>query len=424
MALAVIAAVAVGLRGWTAVAGVDAPPPDAERYAQISRFLYERGRFPGVGELPPHPGPSAHLKPSDYAPGPSLVFAGVYYATGGVHPTAARLLATLLGAATALVAYALGRRLGGTAAGLTAAAVVAVDPVLVAYGGLEMTEPFAALTLSAAALCFLRARDRDDIWMWLATGALLGATTLFRPEYLLVGLALAVLAGFVAGRGAGTRRGLAASAVCACGLAAVVAPWTLRNLVVLDRFVPVTTGGGKSLFIGTYLPGDGGGAGTKRQLADRYGRAGRRPDFAALLDRVAARYPGRSRDAALTSAGLHNLRRYASDDPLGYAAMFARKAWIVWRTGASPGGPGFMRAPPFVVLHLALVALALDGLVLLARRRRLEAVLLGIVVALATLIGVLLIASPRRTLVPLPLLAALAGTAVTALVAAVRSGKP
>ncbi|MBW3534719.1 MAG: hypothetical protein KY453_05800, partial [Gemmatimonadetes bacterium] len=48
--------------------------------------------------------------------------------------------------------------------------------------------------------------------------------------------------------------------------ALVLAPWTIRNAIVLDRFVPVSTGGGKALFIGTYMPGDGDHFRTKRQL--------------------------------------------------------------------------------------------------------------------------------------------------------------
>ena len=39
--------------------------------------------------------------------------------------------------------------------------------------------------------------------------------------------------------------------------ALVLAPWTVRTFIVLDRFVPVTTGGGKALFVATYLPGGG-----------------------------------------------------------------------------------------------------------------------------------------------------------------------
>ena len=49
---------------------------------------------------------------------------------------------------------------------------------------------------------------------------------------------------------------------------AVLAPWALRNYLVLDRFVPVTTGGGKALFVATYLPGKGRQLPVKRALIE------------------------------------------------------------------------------------------------------------------------------------------------------------
>ena len=75
----------------------------------------------------------------------------------------------------------------------------------------------------------------------------------------------AVLLGLVVlvkvARGRGVRVGVASAALFGAAFALVLVPWTMRNYVVLDRFVPVTTGGGKALFVATYLPGDG------RQLA-------------------------------------------------------------------------------------------------------------------------------------------------------------
>ena len=51
--------------------------------------------------------------------------------------------------------------------------------------------------------------------------------------------------------------GVASAALFVAAFALVLAPWTVRNFIVLDRFVPVTTGGGKALFVATYLPGNG-----------------------------------------------------------------------------------------------------------------------------------------------------------------------
>ncbi len=41
------------------------------------------------------------------------------------------------------------------------------------------------------------------------------------------------------------------------GVVVVVAPWTVRNAIALDRVAPVSTGGGQVLFAGSYLPSGG-----------------------------------------------------------------------------------------------------------------------------------------------------------------------
>ena len=68
-----------------------------------------------------------------------------------------------------------------------------------------------------------------------------------------------------------------------------------------------------------------------------------------------------------------------------------------------------MRRPVWGALHWALVAFGLLGLIVLARQRRWEALVLATIFLSITAISALLVASPRRVLVMLPLVAALAG---------------
>ena len=400
-ALVVVVALAFGLRLEAALTPIEDPGTDSRAYAALAEGLYEHGRYEGEG-VP---------RPSDWSPGAPLLFAGVYMVTGGVHPRAALVTVALIGSATVLLVYLLARRLAGggaagTAAGLVAAGLAAIYPTFIDASGRLLSEPLAALLLTAFALTFLRAADRETTRGWAPPGALLGALTLTRPEYLPLAPAFALLALALVWRSRGRTSGLAAAGVLAVSFAVVIVPWTVRNYVALDRVVPVSTGGGKALFIGTYLPGEGQATPTKERLIELYG--GRSVPMEALLDRVASRYPELDRDQALARIGRDNLWRYAREQPVDYARMLLEKAARVWFRGSSPAA-----APPvWVWMHRAALLLALVGLVLLARSRRLEVLLLALPIAAVTVLGALLLAVPRRNVPLMPLVFALAGAAV------------
>ena len=117
-------------------------------------------------------------------------------------------------------------------------------------------------------------------------------------------------------------------ALFVAAFALVLAPWTIRNFVVLDKFVPVTTGGGKALFVATYLPGDGRQLRVKRELIRRFehkqdvtDREVADTQMKDLLDKVARKYPDLERDAALAKIGRENFRKYVREEPVEYAGM-------------------------------------------------------------------------------------------------------
>jgi hypothetical protein len=279
----------------------------------------------------------------------------------------------------------------------------------------------------------------------LAPGLLFGALALVRPEYLAISALLAVVVA--------ARQGLAGwkdcgvqAVVLLVGVVVVVAPWTVRNAVALDRFVPVSTGGGQVLFAGSYLPSGGAPErvgeevlerhpGLTRRLATRYLSPRSRLAFPSATDRervavvlaavrleqilaalAAQRYPGVETDKALARMGREELWDDVSEEPVEYAGFAAAKVWRVWGHGPRD----VMREPAWAVLHWLLVGLGLVGLVVLARQRRWEALLLGAVLLAVTGTGALLVASPRRLLVTVPLLAALAGVGATWLSARIR----
>ena len=390
------------------------PGNDATAYMQIAKALYTNGHYGGPGQA----------SPNDWSPGAPLLYGAVYYLTGGVHLKAALLLAALLGAATIVLTYLLARRLAGPIAGLIAAILAASYPAFIENTGRMLAEPVALFWLPAAMLAFLWASDGGSVWRWLAPGALLGLTTLTRPEYLpFVALfALLALLRVWLGHRAGLLTGVVAAALVVLAFCGVLAPWTARNAMVLHRFVPVTTGGGKALFVATYYPGKGRQQLVKRQLIARYyGKknlpytAVRDTQMAPLLDRVAKKYPHLSRDAALGRIGKENFVKYFKAHPLGYSWMVIRKIQNMWDRGSSP-----VMSPKFwFAYHKVLVFWALAALIGLAWRRRWEALPIGLTILGITLVGGLLLAVPRRALPLMPLVIALTGVTIAWLGAAV-----
>ncbi len=402
-ALVAILLLGLGLRLDNAWEG-RAPVFDAAAYATIAANL-EQGEGFTLGREATQPA-------GNYSPGLPLLTAGIYELSGGVHERFARIVLALIGALSVLFTYLIGRRLSGPPAGLIGAAAVAIYPALLEYQGMLMSEPLAAALLSGAVLSMLWAADVDRRARWLVPGVLLGALALVRPEYLAISFPVAVVV-FARGGRSGWRICLAQAAIMLAGLAVIVAPWTVRNEVALDRFVPISTGGGQVLFAGAYLPSGGDPERVGQEVLERHpelrSRLPANPRLEQILAALAAqRYPNLESDAALARMGRERLWRELTERPLEYAGFVAAKIGHTW----SHGPRDVMREPLWEALHWALLALGLLGLVVLAWQRRWEALLLAAILLAVTALAALLVASPRRVLVTIPLVAALAGTGI------------
>lgn len=398
-ALVAILLLGLGLREHDAWSG-RSPVYDAQAYATIAANL-EHGEGFALA-------PGATQPASNYSPGLPLLVGGIYAVSGGVHERTARLLLALIGTLSVLFAYLIGRRLSGPFAGLIGAAAVAIYPALLEYQGMFMSEPLAASLLSGAVLSMLWA-DAPRVRRWLLPGLLLGALALTRPEYLAISLPIAVVIFARQGRD-GWRAGLVQALVMLLGLAIVVAPWAVRNAVTLDRFAPISTGGGQVLFAGSYMPSGGDPERVGEEVLERHPELDERLPSKPRLEQILAalarqRYPELESDAALGRMGRERLWDDVSEHPVEYAGFLTSKLWLIWGHGPRD----LMREPVWAAFHWLLFALGMLGLVVLARQRRWKALLLGTILLAATAIGLLLVASPRRALVTMPLLAALAG---------------
>jgi 4-amino-4-deoxy-L-arabinose transferase-like glycosyltransferase len=407
LVVAFVARLIAALVGWDFRNG-----SDADMYERLAAQLYHAGEWGIPGSANPY----------DFAPGAPLFAAAIYNLIGDASPVAARIGLAVAGTGGVLVVYLLGRRLAGPRAGLVAAGLAAVYPPTLFYTSLLSGEPLAVLTVPGAVLAFLWAADRGrSPWAWALPGLLLGLTVFLRPEYLALTALLALLAVVAVGRRAGPWRGLAAGGLMALAFAVTIAPWATIATNDRGRFVPISTGGGKALFIGTYLPGDGLHDRTKQQLYHRFHGTDPTPEqlrltpMNPLLDEVAEKYPQLPRDEALGRIGRENLIRWSKEEPRAVAEMIAGKIAHMWHGSGSPS-----YTPAGGVVHYLVLVAGFAGLVLLLVRRRWEVLPILVLLVGISLIGGLLLAGTRRNLPVMPLVMALAGVSLTATVDSAR----
>ncbi|HEX7165783.1 MAG TPA: glycosyltransferase family 39 protein [Acidimicrobiales bacterium] len=231
VALAVVAIVGVGVRvAFVAAAAKPLPEPgDALAY-----HLLADGIASGDGYVRPFDRIEGRtIATAEYGPGyPSLLAVAD---VAGVDTTwGQRYLGALTSAVGIVLVGIAGRRAGGGSVGGVAALIVALHPLAVGHDTTLLTEGV-ALALGALVLVLaLQWLDDPRTSRAVALGGALGASALVRSEAL---VAAVVLVGAMVAASRHRRSAIVALAVAA----AVVAPWTVRNAIRLDAFVPLTT---------------------------------------------------------------------------------------------------------------------------------------------------------------------------------------
>jgi 4-amino-4-deoxy-L-arabinose transferase-like glycosyltransferase len=254
------------------------------------------------------------------------------------------LTGSIFGAGTIGLVGLIGRRVAGARAGLIAAALAALYPMLIAADGALMSESLFGLLSAAMLLAAYRLWDAPSIGRALVLGAVAGLAALTRGEALLL-LVLFLLP--LLRRSDGRR----ASAVAVAALVVVLAPWTIRNWVEFDQPVVIATNSGSAV----------GGANCDRTYHG--------PELGFWSLQCVGHPPGNEAES-LGEAGRRG-RRYAADHlgrvPVVLAARLGR-VWSVYHPFQRPEGRSSRVNKLGVVAFFLLVPFALAGAVLLRRR--------------------------------------------------------
>jgi 4-amino-4-deoxy-L-arabinose transferase-like glycosyltransferase len=283
---------------------------DAHNYDVHARSIAAGHGFARIGS-----GPSGET--AFRPPGYPYFLAGVYAVTGVVQAqdsrryVAGRVANALVGTVIVALIGVLCAQLFDRRVALAAMALGAVYLPLILVGGSLMSEPlFAALVLGALAAALRHRRSAHrHLWALLA-GALGGLAILTRANAAIVLVPLAVAVWDARPRW--SWRALAPPAALVAVALATVAPWTIRNAVVLHSFVPVTTQLGTAL-AGTYNDA----ARTDHEHPASWRSLRRVPDYQYLVERW-HEIPEPAFERKLRAAAL----RYAAHHP-AYVAEVA-----------------------------------------------------------------------------------------------------
>jgi len=323
-------------------------------------------------------------------------------------------LQAIVSLGTALAAFTIAALLAGGWAGVAAAALVGFYPPLILATGEQLTEPFGAFWVTVAFALFAVAARFGKAWVFGVGGLALGAAVLTRADLLPVPFVLAPLvAVWTWGAAHDLKRGVLVGALILGGAGLAIAPWSAYASERAGELVPVTRGSASALFVGTYLPGNGTTVGMKRSLGAaakrRNPKLRGRADFdleaRSVLAVVADRHPDLEFNRAVALEARKNISRYVQDDPVGYGKMMLNKVQRMWSRYARGGArhtTWTIRGP-----HIALVLLALAGLLLGVLWRR--SLLLACILAAAltsTAVHMLVVSQARYNLPLMPSLLA------------------
>lgn len=200
---------------------------------------------------------------------------------GGKQLLPVRLLQACVGTAACWLVYVLGATLIDERAGLLAAFLAAVSPTFVGFSPLVLSETLFATTLLISLILMAKLAadwpllgkpepgERPDsassgcrIWLAIGTGVAVGAACYVRPSWLLKAPLFCVTHLLMTWIGrkhnaTGHTRTMLATRTLECvfvvvGLAAALAPWTIRNSQVIGHAIPTTLWVGPSLYDGLH----------------------------------------------------------------------------------------------------------------------------------------------------------------------------
>jgi 4-amino-4-deoxy-L-arabinose transferase-like glycosyltransferase len=409
-----LAAVALALRVAAILVVNDWHAPHDWEYGVIARNLLAGEGFSGSAWFVPE-GPTAFMAPL------YVFFLAAGYGMLGEHAyLPLQVFQALVGALSVVLLADCARRVFGPVTGLCAGLVLALNPTH-AYLASQM-HPLVLLAalLLAAIWCALRLGERPSAGRAAALGGCIGISMLTDPAIAVFAPVLGLYPVIV--HWAQWKRGFALAAIATATACAVVAPWTIRNYIVFERFILVKSQAGFILWVGNH----DGATGTQTLL----GPDGQAMNASHRLDPdTRQRLHELGEPEAYREFG-RMAKAHMRENPGETAARSLRKAAYFWWFPTWLTDPHDAQHPltgqlrhPYKYVWAVVLVLAVAGLLHRRREWRRWAILAAAMVCYTLLYAATNVGSNPRYRIPVePVVMAFSGAAVARMAAHGRVG--
>jgi 4-amino-4-deoxy-L-arabinose transferase-like glycosyltransferase len=227
---------------------------DDATYFGLAQTLIDEGKYYTAGTY-------------SYWPPGYPFFLSLNFVLLGAKPWVPALANLLLLAATLITVYRLASLIADERIARLSTFLLTLWPNYIALAGQASKELLLALLLPLAIVLYLDAVRSSTgtrrLFFAFLSGLTLGYSGLTQPSILLFP---AVLASHDIIQRESFRIVVPRFALLIIGMVLIIAPWTIRNYLVLNAFVPVSNTGGISLYIGNNPSANGGYMNVKKQL--------------------------------------------------------------------------------------------------------------------------------------------------------------
>ena len=200
--------------------------PDGEEYDALARSLTAGTGF------------AVDRAPNTFRPpGYPFFLAAIYGLAGHSYPVV-KIVQSVLGALTCVFVLLIGERLFSYRVGAIAASIAAVYPFLIVYAGFLLSETLFVFLSSIFLYALVRLREHYSVRWAAFAGFILGLMTMTRPMTLLLPALLLAWAWIEFGD---RRRAAAIVGIMVVMMLVPIAPWTVRNYVVTNSFIPISS---------------------------------------------------------------------------------------------------------------------------------------------------------------------------------------